>query len=74
MESTKNIFVFKTNIHTLNDKLIVKEILGNHHQIEEWSVDLQDCDKVLRVVTPALTVNNIIELINESGYECRELE
>lgn len=74
MKNITNIFVFKTNINTLYDKLVVKEVLTARLQIEEWSVDLQDCDRVLRVVTPCNTPNEIIELITETGYECHELE
>ena len=74
MDNITNIFVFRTNINTLYDKLVVKEILGCEEDILEWSVDLQDCDRVLRVVTPTKTVTEIIELITETGYECHELD
>jgi len=74
MQNDVNIFVFRTNINTHLDKQVVKELLGNNEGIMEWSVDLQDCDRVLRVVTPTKTAEDIIELITGTGYECHELE
>ena len=74
MGNIKHIFVFKTNIHSHYDKLIITERLERKKEIEEWSIDLQDCDRVLRVVTPSITAEEIIELIKETGYECHELE
>ena len=74
MESVKNIFVFKTNIKTKDDKQIVKEVLEANTLIEQWSVDLHDCDCVLRIVSTSITMNEVIELVNLTGYECHELE
>jgi hypothetical protein len=68
------IIVFKTNINTETDKLRVKDALGENTFIEDWSVDLEDVDKVLRVVSEHLTVAEITELINQSGFVCLELE
>lgn len=74
MNDISNIFVFRTNINTLNDKLLIKEVLSEHEEIEEWSVDLQDCDKVLRIVSPTITASSVIALVNQTGYDCHELE
>jgi len=74
MNDISNIFVFRTNINTLNDKLLIKDVLSEHDEIKEWSVDLQDCDKVLRIVSPTITASRVIALINQTGYDCHELE
>jgi hypothetical protein len=73
MNLTK-IVVFKTNINTQTDKLRVKDALDENTFIEDWSVDLEDVDKVLRVVSEHLTVTEITELINQIGFVCHELD
>jgi hypothetical protein len=73
MNPTK-IVVFKTNINTETDKLLVKDTLVENTLIEDRSVNLEDIDKVLRVVSKHLSETQIIELINQSGFVCHELE
>jgi hypothetical protein len=47
----------------------------NHHPgILKWNVDLDDCDHVIRIVTPTLTVADIEEIVKSNGYQCSELE
>lgn len=68
-----NVLVFKTSILCEADRLNVTEVLNGHNCIEQWHVDLDDCDKVLRVVTNELSAPYIIELVNQKGYLCIEL-
>jgi len=69
----KNVLVFKTNIRTETDTQIVKELLSAKDQIIQWSIDTEDKDCVLRVVSSHLAADHIIELINKKGYQCHEL-
>lgn len=69
-----HILVFKTNILTEDDHLSVKNALDAHQHIEKWSIDTQDVDCVLRIVSPTLQHQDIIELINLHGYHCTELK
>ncbi|RVU01514.1 hypothetical protein EOD41_05985 [Mucilaginibacter limnophilus] len=68
-----NVLVFKTSILTEADRHNVTCVLDEHESIEQWHVDLDDCDKVLRVVTNGLSAPYIIELVNQKGYLCVEL-
>ncbi len=74
MENLTHIQVFKTDIKTDADKLIIKELLAGNKAIEEWSVDCDDIDCVLRVVSYELSPEQIIKLINQNGFQCQELE
>ncbi|PBQ33268.1 hypothetical protein CNR22_16295 [Sphingobacteriaceae bacterium] len=74
MEELTHILIFKTNISTTEDKLRVKEVLSNTAFVNEWSVDCEDIDCVLRIVSYELSAEQIINLINQAGFECRELE
>lgn len=68
------ILVFKTNIKTKDDLLVVNDMLNSHQGIHEWNIDTEDIDCVLRIVSSHIDANDIISLINQSGYKCQELE
>lgn len=69
-----NIFIFKTNIQTEEDQERVSVLLDAHDQIDSWSVDKEDIDCVLRIVSDRITAEEIIFHINQVGYNCTELE
>jgi cell fate (sporulation/competence/biofilm development) regulator YmcA (YheA/YmcA/DUF963 family) len=66
--------VFRTNVGTHEEKLRIKNLLGGHPLIDEWSVDTEDVDRVLRVVSRELSASSIIELVTSGGFDCHELE
>ncbi len=67
------ILVFKTNIRSEADKASIKEVMEANEHIIQWSIDCEDSDCVLRIVSHSLQQNDIIELINQYGYQCTEL-
>jgi hypothetical protein len=73
MENFDHILVFKTNCKTIADRSVLKSLLEKQQEVEEWNLDLEDCDYVLRVITHALDQEYIIKLLNNRGYECCKL-
>jgi hypothetical protein len=73
MENFDHILLFKTNIKSDIDKEVICALLDDDEAIQEWSVDTEDEDCVLRVVTFTLNHYQIINLINTKGYLCCEL-
>lgn len=73
MESFDHILLFKTDIKTATDKMAVRILLDCDDRIQQWSIDQEDEDCVLRVVTYMLNHHQIIELINHHGHQCCEL-
>lgn len=69
-----NILILKTNLITEEDRLKIKPLLDNNPLIKEWSVDTEDVDKILRVVTPEMNELQLIGLIEQNGYQCYELD
>ena len=69
-----HILIFKTNIRTLPKDCDMHYILSNHNAISQWSIDCEDVDCVLRVVSETLTPSTIIDLVSQHGYHCSELE
>jgi len=72
-ENFNHILLFKTNVNCAGDKLLLQTIFDSNPAIEQWSVDLEDEDCVLRIVSYSLTHQQIIELLNKHGYNCCEL-
>jgi hypothetical protein len=66
------IHIFKTNIKK-TDGCTMHQTLDNHTAIQQWSIDHEDVDCVLRVVSETLEPKEIIAIINTLGYECQEL-
>ena len=69
-----NIFIFKTNIQTEFDKLRIKNVLDASQKVLKWNIDMEDADRVLRVVSDSLRPEQIISVLEYVGFECSELE
>lgn len=74
MENLTHILIFKTNIKTETDKIRIAQLLDTIKEIEEWSVDCDDVDCVLRVVSYTLTPVQITELLAQKNFQCEELD
>lgn len=73
MEAHK-ILIFKTNISTVSKYLVVKWMLDRHPDIKKWTVDLEDCDNVLRIVGRSNLNECALKLqVNSIGYNCEPL-
>jgi hypothetical protein len=72
MEKEK-LLIFKTNIAEICSNCNLYKTLENHNAIAEWTIDLEDVDKVLRIVSESLTTNTVIDLVQQHGFECSEL-
>lgn len=66
--------VFKTNIRTDGDVQYVGGMLDAQTCITGWSIDIDDVDCVLRIMSGELRHQDVIKLINTQGYDCAELE
>lgn len=72
-ENFDHILLFKTNVNCQSAMLVLHAILGGNPAIEKWTVDLEDEDCVLRIVSRTLTHQQIITILNQHGYNCCEL-
>lgn len=69
-----NVFIFVSNINTPKDLLQIKKRLDRHKKILNWSVDLTDEEKVLRIVTDSMERIEVIGLIRSCGYDCHKMD
>jgi hypothetical protein len=68
-----HLFILKTNIKDETGKWLLKKFLDSHPEIQQWNLDLNDIDCVLRVVSPTLCYETIIALVNKAGFDASEL-
>ena len=69
----KEILLLKTLPHSYNDVKNMAVVLDNHPSIITWSIDLDDCDKVLRIECDGLIVDEIIKALHQAGIWSEEL-
>ncbi len=69
-----NILIFRSDIQTEADTHRIGMMLDNHPWIERWCVDLDDDERILRVVSAKLKHTNIVDIVAGCGYSCEELK
>jgi len=68
-----DIIILKTNIKSKRDFMSVKNSLKYNYEINECTVDLEDRDKVLRVIGNDLDEAEIVSVVSGLGFKCEEL-
>ncbi|MBO9151480.1 hypothetical protein ACFOTA_04625 [Chitinophaga sp. GCM10012297] len=66
--------IFKTNIVTLQDKNRVIDAVAGRFATTTCTLDLEDCDKVLRVVCQQLEEDHVISFVCSLGFQCSVLD
>lgn len=69
-----HILIFRTNIGAIDSNTPIYHALENHPAIAQWSIDCEDTDCVLRVVSETLRPNHINQLVRGHGFDCNELD
>ena len=68
------VLVFKTSVDTPQRVKILKPLLDSVAGRGRWNFALDDCDKILRIVSRRANAQVAIRVLQENGYECAELE
>lgn len=68
-----DILILKTSINSSDDFSNVKNNLSNSYLVTECTIDLEDKDKVLRVIGDDLNLNDIAWHVKKMGFACEEL-
>ena len=68
------ILIFKTNILNEDDFNLIKSSLAKVSHFRECTVDFEDEDKVLRLVSNTLTVDRVEREVDNLGFFCKEMK
>jgi len=71
---TLDLFILRTNIDKKSEFLSLKRDLQKIPGVGICTIDLSDCDKVLRVECENLDVGEIVDEVSSHGFFCEELE
>lgn len=67
-----DILIFKTNVTEMQEVDRVGTLLAEPGIIK-WNFDLEDCDRILRIVSNDISPRHIEEVLLGSGIYCCEL-
>lgn len=67
------ILLFATDIEEICANCEVHKALEKHAEIKQWSIDTDDAEHVLRIVSDTLTPAAVIAMLNKLGHTCSEL-
>lgn len=68
------IAVFRTGVQTQHDVGKLAQWLTPLHGLTHWNVDIEDCDRVLRLEGNCIDVDEIQALVQQAGFSCEELD
>lgn len=66
-------YLFKTSINCSGCLSRVRPILDKEPRIKSWSVDLEHPDRILSVNTDDLEPSDIIDIIDNAGFEIEQI-
>lgn len=69
-----DIVILKTDIKTGEDFSLVKDKLSIYYNIQQCTIDLEDVDKVVRVIGDKIQLNDVVGEIKSLGFLCEELQ
>lgn len=69
----KHILIFKTSVQDEQELGSLKSILNEVFGEKNWTIALDDIDKVLRIVSFAACRELVIKIFREQGFNCEEL-
>lgn len=67
------ILILRTNIKSKTDFSSIKRNLNNSYQINECTIDLEDRDRVVRVIGENIKKEDVVNSISSLGFACEEL-
>lgn len=68
------VMVFKTSVQTPGHVKTLKPVLDKTVGKGKWNFALDDCDRILRIISVTISEKTAIQLLQEQGYDCAELE
>jgi hypothetical protein len=66
--------VFATSVQSEREVLLLTPALNKIVGCGNWNFALDDCDRILRVVSPTVSPEQTVRILLEQGYTCKESE
>ncbi|AMR31184.1 hypothetical protein A0256_06970 [Mucilaginibacter sp. PAMC 26640] len=69
-----DVLIFKTSVTTPRQASRLQPLLSALADIKQYNFDLEDCDKVLRIVSSRIEPQTIRHILQVAGFMCEELK
>lgn len=66
--------IFKTNITTQEERQNILQAIRERFEVGHCNVDLEDCDRVLRITEMKVQENDMIDFVKQQGFYCDVLD
>ncbi len=66
--------VFRTTIRTKQEAAKILKKLHAFFPGSKTTIDLTDCDRVLRIEGEGFAVDEIVKVVRDAGFDCEVLE
>ncbi|WP_246197867.1 hypothetical protein [Chitinophaga agrisoli] len=66
--------IFKTNIATPEERQLMIRAIHAHFDVSSAYVDIEDCDRVLRVADMKVDEYTMMDFVRQQGFLCEVLE
>ena len=73
MQTEKIVEVFKTSIENQCDSALVRTVLYVLYPEAKINVDLEDCDKILRIEHSFISIEEVTKMVKALGHQCEVL-
>lgn len=67
------ILIFRTSVSKKTDIKRISRVFSKYPRINQWNVDFEDWEKVLRIECCGISANEIITLLRELNIYAQEL-
>jgi hypothetical protein len=68
-----DVLIFKTSVATPRQANRLQPLLSALSDIKRYTFDLEDCDRVLRIVSTRIEPQTIKHILRVAGFSCEEL-
>jgi hypothetical protein len=69
-----SVLVFSTTVQSVEEVKMLTPKINALAGSGQWNFALDDCDKILRIVSEKVSPQVAIRLLEENGFKCRELD
>lgn len=73
METNKIVEVFKTSIGNQQESSLVSNVLYVLYPTAKINIDLEDCDRILRIEHNLVPVEEVTKMVKALGHQCEVL-
>ncbi len=67
------VLIFSTSVQSTDQVKSLAPLIDSLAGKDRWNFALDDCDKILRIVSDKVKPTAAINLLTRNGYQCQEL-